>query len=172
MTTTQIKLHDITAELRSIQTQILENGGEVTPEIEAQLKAWGGALEFKAHNIGLALEELSANQAAIDMVVERLAERRKVFANAGERLKTYLFDCMKAAGVRKIESPEISITVARNGRPRIAPLVDLEVLAASLPALVRMTYAFDGQAAYDLYKKGELPADLVSVEVGEHLRIK
>lgn len=172
MTSTQIKLHDIAGELRSIQTQILENGGEVTPEIEAQLRAWSGALDFKATHIGLALEELEANEAAIDLVIKRLAERKKVFTNAGERLKSYLFDCMKAAEVRKIESPEISITVVRNGRPKIAPLVELEVLAASLPSLVRMTYAFDGQAAYDLWKKGELPADLVSVEIGEHLRFK
>jgi len=76
------------------------------------LAALDDALEAKAVGVCKVLAQLDADAAAADSEAKRLAGRSKAYANSAERLRRHLKDCMSAAKLRSIKSPQFSITLS------------------------------------------------------------
>ena len=83
------------------------------------VEALGGALaeskmaiEQKASGVAYYINQLDDLTKAIGERVKAMNERKRVLENKKERLKAYLLDCMKTAGISKIESPDSTISIA------------------------------------------------------------
>lgn len=78
------------------------------------LEAESGALVEKGQNIAFVARNLEASAAAIKDAEAQMAARRKAIENRAARLRKYLLDGMKVAGVQRIDSPYFSIKIAKN----------------------------------------------------------
>jgi hypothetical protein len=161
-------LYMIAADLSAIADLLLESGGELTPEIEAQLAALEGAFEAKTERVALVVRNLMALAEAASVEARRLAELARVREAAARRLKEYLKTQMELAGLTKVETPLVVARIQKNGRPSIA-WNDSD--PESIPAdYRRVTVSLDGEKALAAYKAGTLP-DTFTVVVGTHLRL-
>jgi hypothetical protein len=100
-----------------------------TGEVDAaRVDALSAELGDKAEAIHHVLGEFAAQAEACKLEAARVTERARLLAKRGERLEAYLLGCMTAAGLRKLETPLVTVTV-RAGSPRV-DVTD----AAALPA--------------------------------------
>lgn len=78
------------------------------------LEGESGALEIKATNIAAVCRNLEASAAAIKEAEQQMKARRTAIENRAARLRRYLLDGMRVAGISKIESPFFAISIRRN----------------------------------------------------------
>ena len=102
-------LYELMSEYKNFLTAV-ENGDIPEEAIADTLEAIEGDIDVKIDNIACVLKVLEAEEAAIKAEEDRLAQRRKVKANAKERTKTYLSDMLMAMGKTEFESPRNKIS--------------------------------------------------------------
>ena len=69
---------------------------------------------MKAENLAQYIKCLKAEAEVIDIEIKKLRERRDSRNKRIERLKIYLMNCMRAIGVKKIDTPRAKITIRNN----------------------------------------------------------
>lgn len=98
--------------LYAVNEELMENGGEVTPEIEEALTK----AEMTQVQIADGLHDLIAKSKAEDAFlaeeIKRLQGLKKARANAIEGLKRYLMNYMIANDVQKIEGEYCKVSIA------------------------------------------------------------
>jgi hypothetical protein len=164
-----MRLYEIPGILRDIDEQIEAAEGVLTEAVEAQLDAVKGAFETKAEYIALISREALAEATAIKAEEERLREMRNRAERRAEELKLYLFRCMNAAGMERIDGKLVKIRIQKNSRPSIAWTLDPLHLPEELQ---RVKIELDGNKAYEIYKAGAQLPDGFLVELGKHIRIQ
>lgn len=169
MEASRITLWEISDELREIAETLVENGGELTPELGERLDAMEGAFEEKAERIALYVRECEANAIAAQVEADRLAAIAESFGRKAQGMKDYLLFSMRRTGHAKITTPRVKIWEQKNGRPSIKCILAPSLMPAAFvkhpPAVV------DTELAYQEWKQGNpLPEGFV-VEQGSHLRI-
>lgn len=85
-----------------IEMALIDNGGELTPEIEDALGLNEGDLMEKIDGYHAIISKLEYGNAEIDKEMKRLQEQKKVKTNAAARLKAHLLDRMKEYGIDRI----------------------------------------------------------------------
>lgn len=168
-TAAELKLYEIADELDVITNRLIENGGELTPELEAAWEEMEGAFEAKAERTALAVQDLSRKADAAREESRRLRELARSRANAADRLKEYLRGQMARLEIRRIDADRATIWRQDNGRPSISWTGGPEELPE---AFRRVTVEADTQAAYEEWKSGGALPEGFRVEQGEHLRIR
>lgn len=164
-----LRLYELPAAIREIETRIIEAEGELTPEDEQALDALEGEFNHKAEWIALLAQEARAEAAGSEQQAKRLAARVRSAKNREGRLKSYLHDCMTARGVSKVEGEQIKISVVKNSQPTITWTGDPE----SIPeGYKRVTIAPDLAHAREQMKAGEMLPDGFTVERGSHVRCR
>jgi hypothetical protein len=78
------------------------------------LEGESGALVEKGQNVAFVCRNLEANATAIKEAESKMAERRTALENRAKRLRKYLLDGMKLAGIKRIDSPYFTIKIAKN----------------------------------------------------------
>lgn len=66
-------LYALSIQLAEIEDQLIENGGELTPEIEAALTATEASLSLRSEKIGKWILNISANEDALTTEINRLS---------------------------------------------------------------------------------------------------
>lgn len=171
-------LYEIASDLDAIGCLLIDNGGDLTPEIEAKLEALDGEFEHKAERIALFARELERLSEGAKREADLMAKLAKGRAAAAERLKFYLLTTLQSLGRQKVETDRCRIRRQRNGQasveiPNKAPLVLLGV--ATERTVVE--YDVDKAALLEKWNSGEagqraLVECGVTVEIREHLRIE
>lgn len=82
------------------------------------LTGMAGGLQEKATNVAAVALSLEGVAEQIKAAEERMSLRRKALENRARKLRTYLLTCMQLAEVKKIETPELRISV-RKGPPSV-----------------------------------------------------
>lgn len=165
---THLRLYDIADELIAIETVLYDNGGELTPELEARLEAFEGALENKIDRICSVISNNAAAAKAAKEESERLAKLAKSREGVASSLKRYLQSVLTQLDKQKVETGRFRVRIQKNGRPSIKWGAD----EATIPDTFKRTVvSLDGDAAYAAYSAGSLPEGFV-VEVGSHLRVE
>lgn len=162
-----LKLWEIASELDQIEALIHENGGELSPEIEAELDRLEGEFDAKAERVGLYFRELLASADVAKAEKDRLAGIERRFRNSAEGLRHYLHTQMRLLEIREIKTPRVSISVRQNPES-----IHVAGDPSTLPEeFRRVKVEADKAALKAAHKEGrELPAG-VTVECGESLRI-
>lgn len=100
-----LTLYELTAEQAAIEEALIDNGGELTPEIEAALEANNEALSVKADGYCRILHKFEGAEAAIDGEIKRLQGLKKTAQNAQKNLRSHILGAMLEHGIEKIECP-------------------------------------------------------------------
>jgi hypothetical protein len=159
----------IAEDLEVIAGEIAENGGELTPELEARLDALDGAFEAKVERVALASRTYAAHAEAAKTEEARLAAIRKSLEGRADALKRYLLGAMRRTGTLKVETPRARVRVQKNGQPTITWTRSLDELPE---AYRRVTVAPDVAMARDTLRAGGDPPDGFAVDYGFHVRIQ
>jgi len=165
--TAHMRLWEVGDEIAAIGEELMESGGELTPEMEARLDAMTGAWEEKVERIALYALERKATAAGAKLEAERLAAIQRSHERAHDGLKGYLHREMERIGRPKLETARVRIRTQRNGRPSITWPGDP---AEAPEGFRRVTVTVDGAAAYDAWRAGD-PLDGFVVVTGTHLRL-
>lgn len=92
------------------------------------LESMSGDIEAKAANVAMFARNLEATAAAIKEAEGQMAQRRKAIEKRADNVRAYILRCMESAGIKKIDSPHLSLSVKAN-----PPSVDV-FDAAQIPA--------------------------------------
>lgn len=146
-------LYQLSAEYRAIADRLADM--DLDPQTCADtLESVSGDLEVKATNIGMLVRNLEATAAAIKEAEAGMAARRKAIEARADRVREYILHCMLGAGVKKLATPYLALSVRDN-----PPAVDV-FDAAQVPAAFMRTPeppppAVDKAAVKEALKRGD-----------------
>lgn len=108
-----LTLYEVAAQYRDMATKLADL--ELDDQTIADtLEAEGGALVEKGTNVAFVVRNLEASAEAIKQAEGAMADRRKVIEKRAARLRAYLLEGMRTAGIQKIESPYFAISIKKN----------------------------------------------------------
>lgn len=108
-----MKLQEINSELIRIFTELEENGGELTPEIEESLMMNDKDFESKAEAYISTIMDYSADVEKYKKEIERLTARRRTAENTVLSLKKMLHEAMVLRGEDKAKIGTFSMRINR-----------------------------------------------------------
>ena len=120
-----MNIYQIQHEYLLLINQIIENGGEVTPQQELNLQITKDQLQDKGTNYAFVIKKLDAECDIIDAEIKRLSELKKVRQNACEHLKANISHAMQIFEVDKIESPLIKLSFRKSQSVNVADVNSL-----------------------------------------------
>lgn len=106
----KLSLYEIEKNQIQVIEELIENGGELTPELEELLKINSENLTTKGTNYGFIIKQLTSECGIIDAEIDRLSDLKKSRTKSIEKLKSSLTMAMQLFGVDKIESPVLKIS--------------------------------------------------------------
>lgn len=169
MTATELKLYEISDRLRVVVDELMENGGELTDDLRAELDTWQGAFAEKVERVLLYARNLGvlADAAYEESVrIKQLAESRH---RAADRLRDYVLHAMQATRTPKVETPLIIARVTKNSRPSIRWQGEPETIPE---AFRRVRVEVDGSAAYAHWRQHQTLPEGFAVVQSYHLRVR
>lgn len=110
---TDLSLYAIAAQYRDMAARLGDLDLDEQTVINT-LEGESGALVEKSENVAFVVRNMEASAAAIKDAEAKMEARRKAIENRAARLKAYLLDAMKFAGVQKIESPYFNLVIRKN----------------------------------------------------------
>lgn len=107
------KLYELVTAFYELE-KLADNPETNDEQISLWLDECGGALQEKAVNIAMFVENLEATASAIENAEKNMAQRRKAIENRIKSIKNYVLFAMKSADVFKIEAPEFVLRRQNN----------------------------------------------------------
>jgi hypothetical protein len=105
----KIQLYKIEQEYMVLADSIIENGGELTTEMETALMINREQLETKGNCYGYIIKDLESEIDVIDAEIKRLNEFKKSRVKTVDRLKENLSNAMQLFDIEKLESATLKI---------------------------------------------------------------
>jgi len=105
-----MNIYQIQNEFQLIIAEVINNEGEITPELETALTINKEQLQSKAVDYSYVIKQLDSDCEQIDAELKRLQQIKKVRTNLAERLKNTISDAMNLYEVEKIETPLIKLS--------------------------------------------------------------
>ena len=103
-------IYKIQNEFQLIIAEVINNEGEITPELETALTINKEQLQSKAVDYCYVIKQLDYDCEQIDNEIARLNKLKKVRANLTDRLKNTVSSAMQLFEVEKIETPLIKLS--------------------------------------------------------------
>jgi Siphovirus Gp157 len=107
-------IFQISTELNEIINQIIDGGGELTPELEQSLMIKEEELSTKSVKYGYVVKALEYDVNIIDDEIKRLSQIKKVRQNTAERLKNVLKITMQSFNIPEIDTPTMKINFRKS----------------------------------------------------------
>lgn len=104
----------IQSEYQQIVNELIENGGELTPELELAMQITKDNFHSKSENYAFITRQFDAEMDIIDNEIKRLQQAKKTREKAIERLKANIEMAMNTFEVDKIETPLIKISFRKS----------------------------------------------------------
>ena len=105
-----MNIYQIQNEFQLIIAEVINNEGEITPELETALTINKEQLQSKAIDYSYVIKQLDNDCEQIDAELKRLQQLKKVRTNLAERLKDTISNAMNLYEVEKIETPLIKLS--------------------------------------------------------------
>jgi len=103
-------IYKIQNDFQLIIAEVINNEGEITPELETALTINKEQLQSKAVDYCYVIKQLDYDCEQIDNEIARLNKLKKVRANLTDRLKNTVSSAMQLFEVEKIETPLIKLS--------------------------------------------------------------
>ena len=98
-----LTLYELTAEQQAIEDALIDNGGELSPELEEMLNSNQEAISEKVDGYNKILRKFEGRETAIDAEIMRLTALKRTAQNAQKSIKEHLLWAMEQAGKDKLE---------------------------------------------------------------------
>ena len=162
-----MNLYELTTNQLALIQELVDNGGELTPELEIELHLNKEQLQAKGLSYGYVVKQLESEVDIIDAEIKRLQAYKSSRNNAIERLKTSLTTAMQVYELPELKSPTLKISF------RKSESIEVEDVN-SLPGeykVVKITEQADKVALKEAIKGG-LKINGVSLKVNQNIQIK
>jgi hypothetical protein len=146
---------------------LLENGGEITPELETSLQINKEEFQVKSENYAAVIRQLDGECSIIDTEIERLNKLRDTRSKAIERLKNNISHAMNLYEIEKIETPLLKLSFRKSESVEIS---DIKLLDRKF-IVVKTSEQADKTAIKNAIKAGELVVGAI-IKQNKSLQIK
>jgi hypothetical protein len=163
----KLSLYTIEQNYLTLVENLIENGGELTPELETELAITKQDLQNKGVCYGFIVKELEGNIDLIDLEIKRLNALKKPLVNSIDRLKNNLSNAMQMFDVTELKTPLLKINFRKSESVEIE---DLALLDSNYIKVVT-TKTADKIAIKEAIKSGENVQGAVLV-TNQNLQIK
>lgn len=107
-------IYQIQQEYLSITDQLIESGGELSPEIEQALAINKAEIENKARNYGYVVKSLENDVDAIDEEIKRLQALKTARNKTIDVLKTTVKNAMQLYGIEEIKTSTLKLSFRKS----------------------------------------------------------
>ena len=163
----KLSLYTIEQNYLTLVENLIDNGGELTPELETELAITKQDLQNKGVCYGFIVKELEGNIDLIDLEIKRLNALKKPLVNSIDRLKNNLSQAMQMFDVTELKTPLLKINFRKSESIEVT---DIDLLDADF-VKTTITKAADKVAIKDAIKQGENVQGAVLV-TNQNLQIK
>ena len=158
-----LTLYELTAEMQQIEDELIENGGELTEDLEARMAETAEALPAKVDGYHHIVRRMEAQAEAFTKARDEFATKARVCKNSVSRIKDHLAGCMVQFGIKKLEGDMATVTLRSSealdlmdeGAVLDAYTHGLEEYAATLPDFIRVEVKVDKTALKAAIKAGK-----------------
>lgn len=147
----KLSLYEIELSQLQLVEQLIENGGDLTPELEEALTLNKENLETKGTNYGLIIKQIESECDIIDAQIERLNKLKKSRNNSIERLKNNISTAMQIFDIEEIKTPILKINFRKSESVEVD---DLKLLDRKF-ITTKVTESADKTAIKEAIKAGE-----------------
>lgn len=109
-----MNIFNIQNEYKLLVSELIENGGELTPELELSLQINKDQLQSKSENYAYIIKQIDAECDIIDNEIKRLQQAKKVRENTVDRLKATLTTAMNTFELTEIKTPLIKLNFRKS----------------------------------------------------------
>jgi uncharacterized protein YggL (DUF469 family) len=148
-----MKLYDIPAEIEQFETQLIENGGELTPELEAQWSAFIAGSREKLEAAAFVINRLKGDEELCRSECRRLQGRAQSTERNVKRLSDLTLYALQAMGGR-VKTALVSLWIGRSGAQlevEVKEGTDLAEIQKKHPEFVRVKYEANLEAIKEAY---------------------
>ena len=160
-------LYELPGAYREFDAELLDNGGELTPELLERLEELDAFGARKLDAIGVLVRERLLLAKAKRAEAKRLTDQAQALENGAGRLKEYVMRTLRALGWTRLAGERFTARIQRNSQPSIRWVGRGE----PPEGFRRVSVDLDREVVKVAWQAGwELPEG-VEVVVGEHLRL-
>lgn len=160
-----MNLFNIKQEYINLVNTIIDNNGELSPELSQALAINETELKEKAINYGYVIRSFEYENDIIDAEIKRLKALKEQKEKAIQKLKDAVSDAMNLYGIEKVESPELKLSFRKSESIEISENLDKRFM------IEKVTLQPDKVAIKEAIKKGEQVDGAVLV-INQNLQIK
>jgi hypothetical protein len=160
-------IYQIQNEFQLIIAEVINNEGEITPELETALIINKEQLQSKAVDYSYVIKSLDSDCDAIDAELKRLQQLKKVRTNLAERLKDTISNAMNLYEVEKIETPLIKLSFRNSESVEITNEQQLDAKFI----VTKTVTSPDKKAIKDAIKNGEV-VEGATISYNKNLQIR
>jgi alanine dehydrogenase len=162
-----LNIYQIEKEYLELANQLIESGGECSPELELQLTINQDQLEQKARGYGFVVKQMESDVSIIDAEIERLKGLKNSRLKTIERLETTVSNAMQLHQINKLETPTLKISFRKSESVEI----DDESAISFAYLKEKITYTIDKKAIKEAIKKGEVVIG-ARLQINQNIQIK
>jgi hypothetical protein len=163
----KLSLYTIEQNYLTLVENLIENGGELTPELETELAITKQDLQNKGVCYGFIVKELEGNIDLIDLEIKRLNALKKPLVNSIDRLKNNLSQAMQMFEIEELKTPLLKINFRKSESVEVT---DIDLLDADF-VKTTITKAADKIAIKEAIK-AEIPVRGAVLLTNYNLQIK
>lgn len=160
-----MNLFNIKQEYINLVNTIIDNNGELSPELSQALSINETELKEKAINYGYVIRSFEYENDIIDAEIKRLKALKEQKEKAIQKLKDAVSDAMNLYGIEKVESPALKLSFRKSESVEISENLDKRFM------IEKVTLQPDKVAIKEAIKKGEQVDGAVLV-INQNLQIK
>ena len=160
-----MNLFNIKQEYINLVNTIIDNNGELSPELSQALAINETELKEKAINYGYVIKSFEYENDIIDAEIKRLKALKEQKEKAIQKLKNAVSDAMNLYGIEKVESPALKLSFRKSESIEISENLDKRFM------IEKVTLQPDKVAIKEAIKKGEQVDGAVLV-INQNLQIK
>ncbi len=163
------RLYDIPKEIENFEHRLIENDGELTPELEQAWTEFVTGSKERLEAAAFVIKRLKGDAEICRDEVKRLEARARSMENNGKRLSGLALYALKAMG-GKVKTALISLSVGRTGEQLAVEMkegTDLVEIEKSHPEFVRVKREMNLEAIKEAY--GAITKQLVQEQEAEFL---
>jgi len=120
-----MNIYKIQSEYQILVNELIENGGELTPELEISLQINKDNFHSKSENYAYITKQFDGEMDMIDNEIKRLQQAKKSREKTIQRLKDTIELAMLTFDVNKIETPLIKISFRNSESVEVSDVNDL-----------------------------------------------
>ena len=162
-----MNIFNIQSEYQQLVNQLIENGGELTPELELALQINKDNFHSKSENYGYITKQFDGEIDIIDNEIKRLQQAKKSREKTIERLKATIEMAMNTFDIDKIETPLIKISFRKSESVEVTDVNELP----NEFKVIKLTETADKLKIKDALKSG-IFIEGCSIKTNRNLQIK